>query len=209
MASKKNAQNNTESSWGYSLKVFFATFAAACLLAVLSQLVLAEMKIVFIGFLLLLAIIFIGIIFDIIGVATTVANPAPFHAKAARKLPGAKQALVLLNNSSKVANICNDVIGDICGTLSGAIGTALVVGMMVTGGREALWASVLMTGLVSALTVGGKALGKSIAINSADTVMWRVGQILAWRSLLSIRREKKENEAEDKKAEDKKTAPKE
>ena len=193
MNPKKNSQKNT-SAYLYAAKVFLGTFAVACLLAILSQLILAQMKIILIGFILLLAIIAVGIIFDIIGVAATVANPAPFHAKAARKLPGAKQTLNLLNNSSKVASICNDVVGDICGTLSGAIGTALVVGMLATGGKGGIWASVIMTGLVSALTVGGKAIGKSFAINSANMVMWRVGQILAWRSILTLRMDKRENE---------------
>ena len=35
-------------------------------------------------------------------------------------LPGAKTAVKLIRNSSIVANICADVIGDICGVLSGA-----------------------------------------------------------------------------------------
>ena len=69
----------------------------------------------------LIAVIGIGILFDIIGVAVTVAKEEEFHAKASKKIEGAKSSIKLIRNSAKVANICCDVIGDICGVLSGAI----------------------------------------------------------------------------------------
>ena len=59
-----------------------------------------------------------GIFFDIIGVAVTVANEHEFHAKATKKVKGSKDSIKLIRNAPKVANICADVIGDICGVLS-------------------------------------------------------------------------------------------
>ena len=55
----------------------------------------------------------LGILFDIIGVAVTAADPRPFHSMAAHKEPGAKEALVLLRNAGRVSSVCNDVVGDI------------------------------------------------------------------------------------------------
>ena len=68
--------------------------------------------------LILVLVILLGIIFDIIGVAVTVANEEEFHAKATKKVKGAKTSIKLIRNSAKVANFCADVIGDICGVLS-------------------------------------------------------------------------------------------
>ena len=48
------------------------------------------------------------------GVAVTVANEEEFHAKATKKAVGAKTSLKLIKNSVRVANVCADVIGDIC-----------------------------------------------------------------------------------------------
>ena len=69
---------------------------------------------IYLSIIILIAVILIGIIFDVIGVAVTVAEEGDFHAKATKKAKGAKSSLKLIKNASKVANICADVIGDIC-----------------------------------------------------------------------------------------------
>ena len=71
------------------------------------------------AFLILLVIVMVGIIFDIIGVAVTSADEKPFHSMAARKVPGSQEAIKLLRNAERVSSICNDVVGDICGVVSG------------------------------------------------------------------------------------------
>ena len=68
----------------------------------------------------------LGIVFDIVGVAVTAADPRPFHSMAAHREKGAKEALFLLRNASRVSSVCNDVVGDICGIVSGT--TAAVHG---------------------------------------------------------------------------------
>ena len=45
----------------------------------------------------------------------------------------------------------------------------------------------VMTGLVAALTVGGKAIGKGIALNEATEIIFRIGQIIAWLEKLTKR----------------------
>ena len=69
----------------------------------------------------------LGILFDIIGVAVTAADPRPFHSMAAHKEPGAKEALMLLRNAGRVSSVCNDVVGDICGIVSGTTTAVIVV----------------------------------------------------------------------------------
>ena len=123
----------------------------------------------------LIAVIAIGIIFDIIGVAVTVANEHEFHAKATKKVYGAKTSLKLIKNASKVANICADVIGDICGVLSGAISAMIAAKIAEKTGANLQF---VISALVASLTVGGKALGKDVANKNSTKIVHFVGTIL-------------------------------
>ena len=175
----------------YVILIFIVTFFSASAIYLFSQLVLGNIESIIIGFILLLIVILIGIVFDIVGTAIAVANPSSFRAKASRKLPGAKKSLHLIEHADKVANICNDVIGDICGTVSGGIGAALVYIVVSSGEKNIMIASVIMTGIIAALTVGGKALGKNFAINNADFIIWHVGKILDIKSLFQHKQKEK------------------
>ena len=170
------------------LIVFIGTFAFACLLSANSQFFLTGLQSPYFALPLLLVVILVGIIFDIIGVAVAAADETPLHARASRKQPGAVQALALVKNADKVANFCNDVVGDICGTLSGSLGAAIAI--LLPWGDT--WAKLaLMAGFVAALTVGGKAIGKTFAINESTNIIFSVGRMIAWlRYLLSFGRNK-------------------
>lgn len=169
----------------YVVLVFIATFVIASVMYLFSQLVLSNIESIIIGFALLLVVIFIGILFDIVGTGIAVADAATFRAKASRKLPGAKKSLMLIDNADKVANICNDVIGDICGTVSGGISAALVFVLVSDGGLLELIVSVVLTALTAALTVGGKAMGKNFALRKADSIIWVVGRILDLKAVFA------------------------
>ncbi len=86
-----------------------------------------------------------------------------------------------MRKADRVANICNDVVGDICGTVSGGLGAAIAI---VFFGSGNVWGGVVITGLVSAFTVGGKAMGKSFAIKKSNEIVWQVARILAFREIL-------------------------
>lgn len=73
-----------------------------------------------VAFLILLVIILVGILFDTVGMAVATADEKPFHSMAAKKVPGAQEAIRLLRNAERVSSICNDVVGDICGVVSGS-----------------------------------------------------------------------------------------
>lgn len=162
----------------YTLVVFVSTFFCACTITFISNVVLADMDSFVIGFVLLLAVILLGVAFDIIGTAVSVCGKTHLNAKASRRIPGAKKALLLTRNASRVANICNDVVGDICGTVSGGIGTALAAVLISSGGWAGLLCSVVISGCIAALTVAGKALGKNVAIEQADEIIFGVGKLL-------------------------------
>ncbi len=132
-----------------------------------------------VAFLILFIIILIGILFDIVGVAVTSAEETPFHAMAARKVPGAKESIRLLRKAERVSSICNDVVGDICGVVSGSASAAIAVQLL--NHFEFSWPqviSLLMSALVAGLTVGGKAIGKTFAVNSSNVIVHAVGKAI-------------------------------
>jgi len=132
-----------------------------------------------VAFLILLAIVLIGIVFDTIGVAVTSADEKPFHSMAARKVPGAQEAIRLLRNAERVSSICNDVVGDICGVVSGS--ASATIAAQVLKQFDFTWpqlVSLLMSALVAGLTVGGKAIGKTFAINSCTVIVQSVGRVI-------------------------------
>lgn len=132
-----------------------------------------------VAFLILMAIVLVGIIFDIVGVAVTSAEEKPFHSMAARKVPGGIEAIRLLRSAERVSSICNDVVGDICGVVSGS--ASATIAAQVLRNFQFSWpqlVTLLMSALVAGLTVGGKAIGKTVAINSCTEIVSGVGKLL-------------------------------
>ena len=126
----------------------------------------------------LIAVILVGVVFDIVGVAITCATEEEFHAMASKKVKGAKKAIKLIRSAPKVSNICNDVIGDICGVLSGAISAMLTVKITQSLGLS-FDIQFIMSALVASITVGGKALGKSFAQTKCTDIIYAVSKILS------------------------------
>ena len=123
-------------------------------------------------------VIGIGLLFDMIGVAALTAEEAPFHAMSSKKVKEATACINLLKNSTKVSSICNDIVGDICGIVSGGLGATLAVYLTTELGMNALLASVLVASFISALTVGGKAYFKTVAMKKSDKIVLAVGKIM-------------------------------
>jgi len=175
--------NNKPSSLKFAIFTGTGAFFAAVFFSFFSEIVLPKLQMLILSFSFLLLVIFTGIIFDMVGVATAVAEEKPFHAKAAKKLRGAGQAILIIRNADKVASFCNDVVGDICGTVSGALGAAIVLQVIASRSEWDVYESVLtivMTGIVASLTVGGKAAGKRTALDDSEQIVYIVGRALAW-----------------------------
>ena len=133
---------------------------------------------VVVALLILAMFILLGILFDVVGVAVTAADPKPFHSMAAHKEKGAKEALSLPRNASHVSSVCNDVVGDICGIVSGATGAVIVTQLQSALNTRTVLISVGVTALVSGLTIGGKALSKTFAMKQSTKVVYWVGRFL-------------------------------
>lgn len=169
------------------ITIFVTTFILSITFSYISTNALNDLEI-FPAIVILIAVIFVGIVFDIIGVAITVANEDEFHAKATKKAKGSKASIFLIRNSAKVANICADVIGDICGVLSGAI-SAIVATKIGSNYGLGFNVQFIMSAMVASLTVGGKALGKNFATQKSTNIVHAVGKIM--RILIKEEKKKK------------------
>ena len=171
---KKNNKDNSNKKW--IIQVFIITFLLSICFSYISTNGVTKLPLIP-AVLILFLVILIGIIFDIIGVAVTVADENEFHAKATKRVEGSKKSIKLIKNASKVANICADVIGDICGVLSGAISAMVSIKLseklQIQGDIQ-----FMVSAIVAALTVSGKAIGKEIANNNSTKIVHTVGTVL-------------------------------
>lgn len=177
MKKEKNVESKKDNSAvKWFITVFITTFILSILFSYISTTAINGLAVIP-AVIILILVIFVGIIFDIIGVAVTVGEEAHFHAKASKKIAGAKTSIKLIRNSAKVANICADVIGDIAGVLSGAI--SAMVSMKITESFNLSFnLQFIISALVASLTVGGKALGKNIAQTNSTKIVNFVGNII-------------------------------
>ena len=127
----------------------------------------------------ILLFIGIGILFDMIGISVTVADLKTFNSMATKQVRGARIAVKLIKNSEKASSFCNDVIGDICGIISGSAGVALSTILANSFHLNLLMTSLLITAIIAALTIGGKALGKTAAINKSTKILFEFSKFLA------------------------------
>ncbi|MCF2617321.1 hypothetical protein JQM68_08925 [Oscillibacter valericigenes] len=172
---KKKGEESSQYRWAVTVFLLAVALSAALSLASESMLSGAGMAV---ALLILGLFIALGIVFDILGVAVTAADPRPFHSMASHKEPGAKEALNLLRNASHVSSVCNDVVGDICGIVSGTTGAIIVVRLQEALSLRSVLVSVVITALISGLTIGGKALGKTFAMKQSTKVVYWAGRFL-------------------------------
>ena len=174
---KQKKTEKTPSHARWVIRVFLIAVALSASMSLCSGAVLEDAGYVT-ATLILLLFIALGIMFDIIGVAVTAANPKPFNSMAAHRVKGAKEALYLIRNAEKVASFCNDVVGDICGIVSGSTAAVIVTHLQRDLSTTSVLISIGATALISGITIGGKALGKTVAINQCTSVVYRVARIM-------------------------------
>lgn len=174
---KKQDKRGKKKKIPWVVKVFILSVAVSALLSFLSTEALGGAGLL-LAFGVLAAFVLLGILFDIIGTAVTAAEERPFHSMAAHRVPGAREALRLIRKANEVSSFCNDVVGDICGIISGSTAAVIVVRLQEALSFQSVLISLSITALVSGITIGGKAVGKTFAINKSTTVLHLVGRVL-------------------------------
>ena len=176
--SRGKQKQKKRSNLRWVITIFFVTIAISSAISFLSSAIMERVNVV-VASLVLLFIVALGILFDIIGVAVMSAGEKPFHSMAAKKRRGAAEALMLLRNAEKVSSFCNDVVGDICGVVSGSASAVLAVMALQRFAPESV-AQLIMSALVAGLTIAGKAMGKTLAMKQATGIVLAVAQPVAF-----------------------------
>ena len=169
-------KTKNDKSWIIKITIF--AFLMSLVFSFLSDLALSKTNII-VGIIVLCLFIFLGVIFDIVGVSITSVDISPFNAMSSRKVKGSSTAVKLIKSADKVSSFCNDVIGDICGIISGAAATIIAVSLANKLSVNSLYITLIITSLTAALTIGGKAIGKGIAIKKNVIIIKRFARVLS------------------------------
>ena len=172
MAKKK--KNNTK----WLITITLLAFTISFVFSLVSELTLSKVNLI-IGIIILILFITIGIIFDMIGVAVTSTTESPLHAMSAKKIKGAKKAVTFKQNADRVSSFCNDVIGDICGIISGSAGVTITATISKSYNLDVFWVGLVITAIVAALTIGGKAVCKGIAMKNSNKIVYLTAKVLS------------------------------
>lgn len=175
---KEDNKHHEKSNIKWIITITILAFIISVVFTLLSDILLQSVNVV-IGIIIVIVFILLGVIFDIIGVAVTSASESPFHAMASKKIKSAKTAVKLKKNADKVSSFCNDVIGDICGIVSGSAGVYVGTVLSDKLNISIVIMSLITTGLIAAFTIGGKAIGKSFAINKSTTILYQFSKAIS------------------------------
>ncbi len=162
--------------YAFALRMFLWTFVFSLSFSAISEFLVTNTGML-VSFAMLAVLIVVNIIFDAVASAVCACPPEAF----ARGLkPRDRAAFAILENAEKVANVCADVIGDMCGIVSGALGASLALQLIDYGlTADSALAGIVMSAFIASLTVGGKALGKKYAIENNRRIVSRMGALLS------------------------------
>ena len=164
--------------YGWLIKIVIISFTISVAFSFVSEMTIPKFNII-LGIAICLIFIIIGILFDMIGVSVTASDPGIFNSMASQKIRGAKLAVKFKKNADKVSSFCNDVVGDICGIVSGSAGAVIALRISQIVNVDPLLVTLLVTGLISAITIGGKALVKNRAIKNSNVILHRFTKFLS------------------------------
>lgn len=175
---KKPKQKKKESNTKWIIQILIMSFTISLVFSFGSEMVLNQVS-AYIGAIILVAFILFGILFDMIGTAVTSADISPFNSMSARKVKGADVAVIFKKNADKVASFCNDVIGDICGIISGSAGV-IVSGALASALKvDVFIVTLVVTALVASMTIGGKAIGKGFAMKNSTNILYGFAKVIS------------------------------
>lgn len=177
-ASKKPVKNKKSVDYKWILTVTILAFFISLTFSLFSETIIPSATSI-VAIIIILLFIGIGILFDMIGISVTVADLKTFNSMATKQVRGARIAVKLIKNSEKASSFCNDVIGDICGIVSGSAGVTISTSLSEKLNTSVLYTGLVITALTAALTIGGKAFFKSIAIKNSNQIVHMTAKVLS------------------------------
>ena len=172
----KKTKKKGNFNYKWVLIVTVLAFIISLFFSTLADFIMNNVNVIF-STIILIVFIGLGVVMDIVGVAVTAADEKPFHSMSARKMKVGIVAVKLKKNAEKVSSICNDVIGDVCGILSGSAG-AMIAANLADKISTFIPISLIITAIVAALTIGGKALCKGFAIAKSNVILYNFSKFL-------------------------------
>lgn len=172
----KSKKDNSNVIW--IIKITLMAFIISFAFSFASESLLPKVNAIF-GIIILLIFILIGILFDMVGVAMTSCDISPLNAMSARKIKGADVSVQFVKNADKVASFCNDVVGDICGIISGSAGAIVAATLATKFNIDVFIIALIVAALTASLTIGGKAIGKGIAIKNSTSIVFGFSKIIS------------------------------
>lgn len=176
---RKEKRDKAKPDIKWIVEIMVISFLISLVFSLASELILPNVH-VMIGIIVVILFVIAGLVFDMIGVAVTSADEKPFHSMNSRKVRGADIAVKFKKNANKVASFCNDVIGDICGIVSGSAGAMIAISLADTLNIDKFIISLLVTAVIASLTIGGKAIGKSYAINKSNLILYEFAKLISY-----------------------------
>ncbi|MBO5138313.1 MAG: hypothetical protein J6B89_01565 [Bacilli bacterium] len=173
---EKIKKENVDKKW--ILQVTLIAFFLSFFMSLISENILANVPLL-IAILITIIFIMLGILFDIIGVAVTTSDEKVFHSMNSRKVKGANIAVKFKKNSDKVSSFCCDVVGDVCGVISGSAGVTITVLINKSIDISIIPVGLIVTALIASFTIGGKAIGKSFAINKSNIILYKFAKFIS------------------------------
>lgn len=174
--SKKPIKNKRLVDWKWIITVTTLAFLISILFSFFSEGITEHANSI-VATIIILLFIALGIIFDMVGISITVADIKTFNSMATKKVRGANLAVRLIQNSEKASSFCNDVIGDICGIVSGSAGVALAAILSSSNDLSMFTTTLIITAIIASLTIGGKAIGKATAINKSTVILYEFSKV--------------------------------
>lgn len=196
---KKKKQSKFALWFKWPLIVLVISFSLSLFFGVLSEIAMTNANI-FIAIVVVLVFLVIAIITDMIGVAIAACDTTPFRAMAAKKIRGAKEAIMLVKNADRVSSIVADILGDVCSILSGAAGTTIAVALISSNSSSMVEViiSSLVSAVIAALLISGKALMKRYSLIHSEKIILILGKFI---SIFHINKKSKKNDNKNKKLE--------
>lgn len=196
---KKKKQSKFALWFKWPLIVLVISFSLSLFFGVLSEIAMTNANI-FIAIVVVLVFLVIAIITDMIGVAIAACDTTPFRAMAAKKIRGAKEAIMLVKNADRVSSIVADILGDVCSILSGAAGTTIAVALISSNSSSMVEViiSSLVSAVIAALLISGKALMKRYSLIHSEKIILILGKFI---SIFHINKKSKKNDKKNKKLE--------
>lgn len=163
---KKKSKKKRKYEWlSWGLTVLGFSFVLTVIFSFLTEISINDQSPAYLCVIVLCILLILNIGCDVLANAIISCRPEAFHAMASNKIKGAKRAVSFCRNATKLSSIFADVIGDICGIVSGAAGA--VLGTIIAGDNGVtikLICAIGVSSVIGALTVGGKAIFKHFAI---------------------------------------------